>query len=78
LYGLVWSTQPGILPSNGSVLEIPTIFDVRSVAIAEFEELMPCQRDRSRCADTGIPLGCGGVQNPIETRATAEPKITVE
>src|SRR6185295_9104827 len=75
---LVWSPQPGVLPSKRHIVEIATVADVGTTAVAEFQRLMRADRNRRRAANTRILQQGVGVFHAVQCGAATHPKIAVQ
>src|SRR5579864_2286862 len=72
------SPEPGVLPSHGNILVIPTVPDVGTVAVAELQRLVLADRYGYGGSDPGVFLLSAGALDAIQTGLAPEPEIPVK
>jgi hypothetical protein len=70
--------HPGVLPRNLDVLIIAAIANIRAIAVAEFQSLVPGDGDRDRASDARVRRSGEGVFDAVQTCFPTEPVIAIK
>jgi hypothetical protein len=73
-----WPANPGIFPSERSVLVVSAEAYVCAIAVADFDGLVFRERNRASGTNPETPLKGHGILDSVQTGLSAEPEVCIQ